>query len=391
MTVGIDAFLDEHGDELIGVRRHLHSHPELGRHEFETSALIAARLARAGLAPRVLAAGTGVICDIGSGPAPMVALRADLDALPITDDKEVAYRSTREGVCHACGHDVHTTVLLGTALFLAQQAISLPGPVRFIFQPAEELTPGGALTVIDEGGLTDVGAIFAVHCDPRLDVGKVGVRTGPITAAADQVDITLSGPGGHTARPHLTADLVYAAARVITDLPGGLSRLVDPRAGLTLVFGAVHGGSAPNAIPETVHIRGTLRVLARDAWMAAPELIERLVAATLRPLGATWKLDYQRGVPPVVNDARATAVITRAGTAALGQAAVVSTEQSMGGEDFAWYLDHVPGSLVRLGTRCHDLDVDLHSGRFDVDERAITIGIRLLAQVAIDYHAKSTS
>jgi amidohydrolase len=275
--------------------------------------------------------------------------------------------------------------VLGTALFLAQADPA--GRVRFLFQPAEELTPGGALTVIDEGGLDDVAAVFAVHCDPRLDVGLVGTRPGPITAAADQIDVTVTGPGGHTARPHLTADLVYAAARVITDLPAGLSRLVDPRAGLTLVFGAVHGGSAPNAIPETVRMSGTLRVLARDAWLAAPELIERLLAGTLGPLGATWKLDYQRGVPPVVNDAAATALMANAGTTALGPAAMVPTEQSMGGEDFAYYLEHVPGSLARLGTRCPDLAVDLHSGRFDVDERAIAVGVRLLSQTALDHVA----
>lgn len=385
MTADLDAFLAQHEEELIGVRRQIHSHPELGRTEFDTTALIAARLTAAGLAPRLLSAGTGLLCDIGSGPGPVVALRADLDALPILDDKDVPYRSTRDGVCHACGHDVHTAVVLGAALFLAQQAESLPGRVRLIFQPAEELNPGGALTVIDEGGLDDVGAIFAVHCDPRLETGRVGTRPGPITAAADQVDIVLTGPGGHTARPHLSVDLVYAAARVVTDLTAGLSRLVDPRAGLTLVFGAVHGGSASNAIPERVQLSGTLRVLTRAGWLAAPELIERLVAGTLGALGASWKIDYQRGVPPVVNDAGATSVITRAGIAALGPEALVSTEQSMGGEDFAWYLDQVPGSLARLGTHRSDRAVDLHSGRFDVDEKSIAIGVRLLSQTVLHF------
>lgn len=383
--MSVDDFLARHEAELIGVRRHIHARPELGRAEFDTTALVADRLRAAGLSPRVFSAGTGLVCDIGTGPGPVVALRADLDALPIRDDKDVPYRSTREGVCHACGHDVHTTVVLGAALSLAQQASSLPGRVRVIFQPAEELTPGGALTVIEEGGLDDVGAIFAVHCDPRLDTGQVGTRPGPITAAADQVDIVLTGPGGHTARPHLSVDLVYAAARVITDLTAGLSRLVDPRAGLTLVFGAVHGGSASNAIPERVQISGTLRVLTRDGWLAAPELIERVVAGTLGPLGASWKIDYQRGVPPVVNDPVATAVIARAGATALGPAAMVATEQSMGGEDFAWYLDRVPGSLARLGTRRADQSLDLHSGRFDVDERSIAVGVRLLHQTALEY------
>jgi amidohydrolase len=311
-------------------------------------------------------------------------LRADLDALPVADDKATPYRSTVADVCHACGHDVHTAVVLGTGLALQQNASALPGRVRLIFQPAEELTPGGALDVIREGGLEGVRSIFALHCDPRLDFGLVGTRAGPITAASDAVTISLTGPGGHTARPHLTSDLVYAAARVVTDLTAGLSRLVDPRAGITLVFGAIHGGSAANAIPEAVSLHGTLRVLERGAWQRAPELLEQLLEATLRPLKAKWTLDYQRGVPPVVNDAAATATIARAGAAALGPDAIVPTEQSMGGEDFAWYLDHVPGSLARLGTRCDGLDVDLHSGRFDVDERAIGIGVRLLVQTAHD-------
>ena len=383
MTLAIDVFLRDHEAELIAVRRRLHAKPELGRAEFETTSFLADRLAGAGLSPAVLAGGAGLLCDIGS-EGPLVALRADLDALPVADDKLVAYRSTVPDVSHACGHDVHTSIVLGAGLALQAQASSLPGRVRLIFQPAEELTPGGALQVIDEGGLDDVRAIFALHCDPRLDTGRVGTRAGPITAASDHVAISLTGPGGHTARPHLSADLVYAAARVVTDLPAGLSRLVDPRAGMTLVFGTVHGGTAPNAIPELVTLEGTLRVLDKSAWHGAPELLEQLLAATLGPLKAQWTLTYERGVPPVVNDAAATALLARAGATALGADAMVPTDQSLGGEDFAWYLDHAPGSLARLGTRCEGLDVDLHSGRFDVDERAIGLGVRLLVQTAID-------
>jgi amidohydrolase len=383
VSEAIDRFLTEHEAELLAVRRRLHSHPELGRAEFATTSFLASRLEAAGLSPKVLSEGAGLICDIGT-EGPLVALRADLDALPVADDKDVAYRSTVQDVCHACGHDVHTTIVLGAGLALQQESARLPGRVRLIFQPAEELTPGGALQVIDEGGLDGVRSIFALHCDPRLDTGLVGTRSGPITAASDHVAISLTGPGGHTARPHLTADLVYAAARVVTDLPAGLSRLVDPRAGMTLVFGSVHGGTAPNAIPEAIALEGTLRTLDLSAWRRAPELLEQLLAATLGPLKADWTMQYERGVPPVVNDPGATALLSRAGVTALGTGAVVPTDQSLGGEDFAWYLDHVPGSLARLGTRCEGLDVDLHSGRFDVDERAIGIGVRLLVQTARD-------
>jgi amidohydrolase len=384
VTVDVSGFLAGHTDELVAVRRHLHSHPELGNQERETTALLARRLTAAGLEPRLLSTGTGLTCDIGTGDGPVIALRADLDALPLPDDKPVSYRSTVPGVCHACGHDVHTTMVLGAGLALQRHAAELPGRVRLVFQPAEELTPGGALQMIAEGGLDGVSAIFALHCDPRLETGKVGVRSGPITAAADQVEIRLTGPGGHTARPHLTADLVYVAARVITDVPAGLSRLVDPRSGLALVFGAVQAGVAANAIPECAVIRGTLRVLQREAWEQAPELVERLLEATAGPLGAKWELNYQRGVPPVVNEPFATALLSQAGVKALGVDQVVATDQSLGGEDFAWYLDHVPGSMARLGTMRDGPKVDLHAGSFDVDERAIGIGVRILVQAALD-------
>lgn len=384
MRADVDAFLAANEAELVAVRRQLHSQPELGYAEFKTTTLLARRLTAAGLEPRILKGRTGIVCDIGTGPGPIIALRADLDALPLRDDKDVDYRSRVPGVCHACGHDVHTAIVLGAGLALHERAATLPGRVRLIFQPAEEMIPGGAVLVIEEGGLDGVSAIFAVHCDPRLETGRVGVRSGPITAAADRVEIRLHGPGGHTARPHLTADLIYAMGRVITDLPAGLSRLVDPRSGLTLVFGAVEGGVAANAIPETVVARGTIRMLQRDAWVDAPMLVERLLEAAVGPLGVKWELDYQRGVPPVVNEPFATAVVSQAAARALGDACVVPTDQSLGGEDFAWYLDVVPGSLARLGTATDAPPVDLHAGHFDVDERAIGIGVQLLVQVAID-------
>src|SRR6478752_1208406 len=226
----LDTFLAGREQELIDFRRDLHMHPELAFAEYRTTQRVADRLTAAGLVPSVLPRGTGLICEVGSGDGPTVALRADIDALPVPDEKDVPYSSTVPGVCHACGHDVHTTILVGTGLFLAQQAAAglLPGRVRLIFQPAEEL-PGGALEVMASGGISGVDRIFGLHCDPRVDVGKVGLKTGPITSACDKVSIRVSGPGGHTARPHLTADLVFALAKILTELPAGLSRRVDPR------------------------------------------------------------------------------------------------------------------------------------------------------------------
>jgi amidohydrolase len=384
VTLDLDRFLAGTADDLIGLRRHLHAHPELGRTEHDTTALVARRLEAAGLTPRVLGSGTGLICDIGGvRPGPVIALRADLDALPIQDEKDVPYRSTRAGICHACGHDLHTTVLLGTALALAPYADQLPGTVRCVFQPAEELS-SGALDVLREGVLDDVRAIFALHCDPRLDAGKIAIKVGAITGAADAVEIVVNGPGGHTARPHLTADLAYVIARVVTDLPAALSRLADPRTGTSLVFGMVSAGTTYNVIPSAAVARGTLRTLDHDAWDAAPKLIERLLESAVGPYDVQCELSYRRGTPPVINDAGATAVLAAAGTAQLGDGQVVDTAQSLGGEDFAWYLEHMPGSMARLGVRIPGTKLDLHAGTFDADERAIAVGVRVMAQAAVD-------
>ena len=368
--------------DLVEVRRDLHRHPELGRQERRTTSVLADHLTAAGLSPKVLAGGSGLVCDVGS-EGPRVALRADIDALPLQDEKDVPYRSTVDGVCHACGHDVHTAVVLGAGLELARR--DLPGRVRLVFQHAEEQMPGGALDVLAEGHLEGVQAIFGLHCDPALEVGRIGLKAGPITAAADAVEIRLTGPGGHTSRPHNTVDLVHALATVATGLPDALSRLVDPRAGLCLVWGRVEAGNARNAIPREGVLGGTLRVLDKDAWQRAPELVERLVQGLVAPYGARAVVSYERGVPPVVNDAGATALLGAAVTTALGPSALVPTLQSLGGEDFAWYLDHVPGAMARLGVRPpgSERPLDLHPPLFDVDESAIDVGVRVMVEAAL--------
>jgi amidohydrolase len=384
VSLDLSAFLATHAQELIHLRRHLHAHPELGKAERQTTALVARRLEAVGLRPRLLPMGTGLVCDIGGGDGPTVALRADIDALPLQDEKDVAYRSTIPGVCHACGHDVHTTVLLGAGLALAQYAGRLPGRVRLIFQPAEEILPGGSIDVIGDRVLEGVSVIYALHCDPKLEVGRLGVRVGAITAASDLVEVQLSGPGGHTARPHLTADLVYAIARVVTDLPAALSRIVDTRAALNITFGSIESGTVHNAIPTTAVARGTLRVLDRAVWSEAQKLVERVLEATVAPFPqVTHRLDYQRGAPPVVNDETATAIMATAARSAVGDEAVMNSPQSMGGEDFSWYLEEVPGAMARLGVRISGTDLDLHAASFDVDERAIAVGVRILVATAL--------
>ncbi|MFF9849992.1 amidohydrolase [Streptomyces litmocidini] len=375
--------------ELVAFRRDLHMHPELGNQEFRTTAALKARLEAAGLAPKVLPGGTGLLCDIGSRAVgrSMLAIRADLDALPIPDAKTVAYRSTVANRAHACGHDVHTTTVLGAGLVLAEldrQGL-LPNAVRLIFQPAEEVLPGGAADVVEAGVLDGVGRIIAVHCDPRVDAGKIGLRAGPITSACDRLEVTLDGPGGHTARPHLTTDLVTAAARVATDVPAVLARRVDARSGLSVTWGRIEAGHAPNVIPQHAELSGTVRCLDLPAWRDAPDLVHAAIdeVATLHRAKST--VTYVRGVPPVVNDPAVAELLRDAMTARRGPYAIEDTEQSLGGEDFSWYLEHVPGAMARLGVRTPgDTRVrDLHAGDFDVDERCIESGVELFTAAAL--------
>jgi amidohydrolase len=388
LTGELDAFLTGHESELIEFRRDLHAHPEIGYSEHRTTSKIASRLENAGLRASILPKGTGIIADVGGGvdEDPVVALRADIDALPIVDEKNVSYRSLNPGACHACGHDVHSTIMLGTGLFLARAAATgaLPGKVRMIFQPAEEV-PGGALDVLAAGGISGVDRVFALHCDPKLDVGKIGTRIGPITAACDKIKVQLAGPGGHTARPHLTADLVFALGKIITELPAALSRRVDPRSGLSLVWGRVSAGSAPNAIPDVGVAEGTVRCLDDSAWHAAPELLKTLVESVSSAYGVTADLSYTRSVPPAVNDAVSTAMIAAAADRVLGHESLVAAPQSLGGEDFAWYLESIPGSLFRLGTRRPGSgdEFDIHQPMFDVDERCIGVGIKVMSAIAM--------
>ncbi|MFF1478603.1 amidohydrolase [Streptomyces sp. NPDC058301] len=376
--------------ELIAFRRDLHMHPELGNQEFRTTAAIKKRLEAAGLKPRVLDSGTGLLCDVGTrkGARPMLAIRGDIDALPIPDAKvNVPYRSTVPDRAHACGHDIHTTTVLGTGLVLAEldrQGL-LPNPVRLVFQPAEEVLPGGATDAIRSGALDGVGRIIAVHCDPRVDAGRIGLRAGPITSACDRLEITLHGPGGHTARPHLTTDLVTAAARVVTDVPALLARRIDARAGLAVTWGRMDAGHACNVIPMRAELAGTVRCLDLHAWRDAPGKVHAAIDEVATLHGAKPEINYVRGVPPVVNDPAVAELLREAQTARRGAYAIEDTEQSLGGEDFSWYLEHVPGAMARLGVRTpgSDARLDLHRGDFDADEAAIQVGVELFTAAAL--------
>ena len=375
-----ESWLAAHYDDLVGWRRHFHRHPELGRQEFATTQFVADRLVEAGLNPKALPGGVGVICDLGPEHAPRIALRADMDALPMTERTGAEYASTVPGVAHACGHDAHTAMLLGAATALAR-APELPVGVRLIFQPAEELMPGGALDTIAAGGLAGVSRIFALHCDPRLSVGRVAITAGPITSAADSIEITLHSSGGHTSRPHLTSDLVYGMGMVITGLPGVLSRRIDPRHSTVMVWGAANAGVAANAIPQTGTLAGTVRTASRETWLEMETLVEEAVSGLLAPLRIEHTLQYRRGVPPVVNEERSTQIATHA-IEAVGPEVLADTVQSGGGEDFSWYLEEIPGAMARLGVWSgQGPQLDLHQPNFDIDERALAIGVRVLVNI----------
>ena len=380
----VETVLDKREDELVDLRRDLHAHPELSWEEVRTTDLVTHQLD--GVGWRLTRAGTsGVIAELGDD-GPVVALRADLDALPVDDTTGDPWQSQVPGIAHACGHDVHTTALLGAGLALAEVRAAglLPGRVRLLFQPAEEVMPGGANRLMDLGALDDVTRIFCLHCDPTIDVGRVGLREGPITGAADSLEIRLSGSGGHTSRQHLTEDLTFALAKIVTELPAVLSRRLDARAGVSVVWGQVHAGRATNVIPDSGTLAGTVRMLDAVAWSDMERRIRQYVAEIIAPYGVRADVDYRRGVPPVVNDVPSAALLGRAVDDVLGVAGRAPTAQSLGGEDFAWYLTLVPGAMGRLGTRTPGGPTyDIHQGNLRVDERATVIGAKVLSTVAI--------
>jgi amidohydrolase len=380
----INAVVDKYADDLIELRRDLHAHPELSWTETRTTARVVEHLDGTGWSVTRLEGG-GVIADLGEGPG-LVALRADLDALPIDDLTKDPWTSTVPGVAHACGHDVHTAGLVGAGLALAEVHARglLTGRVRLLFQPAEEIMPGGALHLLKSGALDGAQSIFGLHCDPSLDVGRVGLREGPLTGAADSLAVRLAGKGGHTSRPHLTEDLTFAIGKLITELPAILSRRLDPRAGVSVVWGMVRAGSAPNVIPHAGLVAGTVRMLDAVAWADAEHLVKQLITQIVSPYGVTAEVTYQQGVPPVVNQPVQTQVLGAALERVLGPHGHVATAQSLGGEDFGWYLDRVPGAMARLGTRTpNGPTYDLHQGNLRVDETATMIGARVLAETAV--------
>ena len=378
-------------ERLIAIRRDIHAHPEIGHHEHRTTALIVDQLERSGLVAKVPRWHRRLLRCVARWLRRL--LRSAGTARrhrrpPIPDGKNVDYASKNPGVCHACGHDVHTAILLGVGIVLSRlrDLDLLTRGVRLIFQPAEETSPGGALDAIEGGVLHDLTEIYALHCDPRTDVGQIALKVGPITSAVDQVNIALSGTGGHTSRPQLTQDVIGALGALATMTQLLLSRRVDPRSGVSLMWGSMHSGSVANAIPRTGEIAGTLRALDAAGWQLAKQLIPELAADIVRPFGVDVDVAVTDGVPPAVNHARGVRRLTRAAEELLGPDAVTTTEQSLGGEDFSWMLQQVPGALARLGVRTPGkVCPDIHQPTFVADEGCIPVGLKVLAEVATTF------
>jgi amidohydrolase len=370
--------------DLVAWRRHLHMHPELAYQETATAAFVRERLTALGLeASPPLAGGTGLTCTIrGLEDGPTVALRADMDALPIQEDSSAPYASTTPGVAHLCGHDAHTTMLIGAGALLARQRPAR-GHVRLLFQPAEE-NGAGAARMIEDGALDGVAAIYGLHVDPRTPVGHTGTTVGPANAAADEITIDVTGTGGHAAYPHLSVDAVAVAAQTVTAIQHVVSRHSDPLQPLVVTIGTIQGGFASNVIAPSVRMTGTVRTFDAELREAMPARLERVIQGVAAAHGASASLDYRFGYPATVNDGSLLPDFESSVTAVMGEGRNAQMKPTMGAEDFSYYAQRVPGMIARLGVRneARGFVHPLHHPRFDLDEDALPLGAALLADVA---------
>ncbi len=377
-ALGLEDTLRSLLPELIQIRRHIHRHPELSGHEQQTAALVAGELRSWGWEVREGVGRTGVVAELGPVGAPLVALRADMDALPIEERTELPYASSRQGLMHACGHDIHTTVGLGVARLLAGMADRLTARVRLLFQPAEE-TAEGATWMRADGAMEGVQALFGVHVFPSLEVGTVGVRSGSLTAAAGELEVEVLGEGGHGARPHQSTDAIWIAARVVSGLQEAISRRLDPLHPVVVSFGLIEGGKAFNVIADHVRLLGTVRCLDLEVHAQLPGWIEDTVHALCKGHGGEARVHYRCISPPVHNDPELTQLVADAAVALLGRSRVQWLEQpSLGAEDFAQLLEGTRGTMFRLGVAGPGGCTPLHSNSFDPDEGCLEVGIKVL-------------
>ncbi|MFQ5329595.1 MAG: M20 family metallopeptidase [Thermodesulfobacteriota bacterium] len=374
-------------------RRTIHKHPELSGCEEETATYVAAILEANGIDVRRNVGSHGVVGLIeGKGEGRNIAIRADMDALPLQDAKETDYASEVKGVMHACGHDVHTATLLGVATVLSRLKGEFNGSVKLIFQPSEEEADGGADAMIEEGALDNpaTAAILALHVMPELPVGTIGCKPGVMTASWDRVDITIRGKSGHAARPHQTIDAILVSSHVISALQHIVSRRIDPLHPAVITIGTINGGTVANIVADTVEMTGTVRSLNAEIRDQLPELIEQVVKGTTESMGADYNFNFIKGNPSVVNDESLTPLVMESGREILGNDKVTTlAEPTMGGEDFSLFADQVPGVFVRLGVGNIEKGIvhPLHHILFDIDEDALTVGVKVMTWSALRFLA----
>ena len=390
----LDAAVERRFDEMVEIRRRLHANPELSGHEHETSLFLYQQLDTDGFDARFGPEGRGVVADPKStassngDSAPCICIRADIDALAIQDEKNAPYASQVPSVMHACGHDAHTATVLGAIRSLDEldRTDALPWPIRWraVFQPSEE-TCDGAHAMVQSGAVEGVDAIIATHMDPSRALGKIGIRPGVLTANGDNVTFTIFGRGGHAARPHEAIDPIAVAAQLISSLYLFVPRTTDSLDAVVITIGQIIGGDNPNVIPEKVQLRGTLRTLSQPVRERTLDYIRQLARGVGESTGTKIEVEFSVGVHSVNNDGYLTELFRDAASGVVGEHGVEEIMQpSMGGEDFSAYLDHVPGAMFRLGCASPGVEMTpLHTPRFDVDERALAIGAKILARTAV--------
>lgn len=385
MKTRIHELVRDQSDFVISLRRHFRTFPEIGGQEYATQKKIMAELESLGLTPRP-AAGTGVIAEIkGDRPGKTIAIRADIDALPIQDEVMQPYRSQNEGRCHACGHDGHTAVLLGIGKIFTEIKANLSGTIRLLFQPSEERNPGGALAMIADGALEGVDAVIGAHLWQPLEVGTMGLTYGPMMASPDEFTITIKGFGGHGSMPHQTVDPLYVGAQIVLALKTITGNNVSANELAVLSLGSFRAGDIFNVIPDTAVLQGTVRSFSQSTRETIFASVARICDGLCAAAGATHELDILYGFPPVVNDSNVAKIVAQSGEAILGKPAVFELSPSMVGEDFSYYQQQVPGCFMFIGIGNKDKGIVYphHHPKFDMDEQALSYGVEIMVRSAL--------